>query len=130
MVNHNDNNNSQSDEPVDKTAGLTNAGGDEDILQDVIQVFLEEAPKQVMKMKEALKNKNVKDAEREVHTLKGSASNIGADPLMKKALQAEMALKNGKLEEASFLFLKVEVEFEKVRRFLSNTNSQDNQNAG
>jgi two-component system, sensor histidine kinase and response regulator len=103
---------------VSKTEAIEHMGRDEEIYRDVVEVFLRGAPEQVKQLREAIEMTNQKEVERYAHSLKSSAAMLGAHALKKEAYQIEMAAKQNDLSKAGVLFLKLEVEFEKVKTYL------------
>ena len=64
--------------PWDPDLTRERLGGDEDLFREMVQIFLEEAPKQIEAIRKALKECNSKDAERAAHRLKGDLGYLDA----------------------------------------------------
>jgi len=60
--------------------GLRELGGEEDpqLLFELIELFLEDAPARLAEMEEALDTQNLDGMRRAAHTLKSSSANMGA----------------------------------------------------
>ena len=56
--------------------------GEADVLSEVLQLFLEEVPKKIRALQEAVHAGDAAEAGRVAHSLKGSSGNIGADSMM------------------------------------------------
>jgi len=62
----------------DKAQILDRVGGDTDLLKEVVQIFVDEFPKTVDRIRDAVRNSDFDDLERAAHALKGSVSNFSA----------------------------------------------------
>jgi two-component system sensor histidine kinase/response regulator len=82
---------------LDKAVALDRVGGDEELLAEVAQLFLEDYPNSLREIDDALQRGDAKLLERAAHTLKGAASNFGADPVVEPALALELAGRTGNL---------------------------------
>jgi CheY-like chemotaxis protein/HPt (histidine-containing phosphotransfer) domain-containing protein len=86
-----------------------------DIIPRLIEIFLETAPRDVEKLKAALRNSHVADLEDAAHRLKGSCGNLGAARLRGFCEQLEKLGRDGSLETAPEIIAAVEEEFSRVR---------------
>lgn len=85
---------------LNKAVALDRVGGDEELLAEVAQLFIEDYPNSVGEIEEALRTGDAKKLERAAHSLKGAASNFGADVVVKSALALEVAGRSGNLASA------------------------------
>ena len=92
--------------------------GQPDPLNELIQLFLEDSATRINRIEVALKSGDTAVAAAAAHTIKGSASNLGAQKLAKLLLELEKLVKAGALEAARESFPTVKAEFEKVRTIL------------
>jgi len=76
-------------EVFDKEVALARVGGDADLLKEIAQLFLEDYPKSLADLHEALNAGDARRVERAAHGLKGAVSNFGAAPAVAAALQLE-----------------------------------------
>ena len=106
-------------EVFDRKVLLKRLDGDEEIFKEIIATFLEDAPHQVEKLKNALQEGDALRVERQAHLLKGAALNIGGNGLQTAALGLEMAGKEGDLRRAQLLIPKLDQEFEKLKGVLA-----------
>lgn len=83
---------------LDQALALERVGGDEELLQEMAQLFLEECPAQLDAVREAVQSRDAKALERSAHSLKGSVGNFGAALAHHAALTLEMAARKGELE--------------------------------
>jgi HPt (histidine-containing phosphotransfer) domain-containing protein len=80
---------------------LHRVGGSEDLLVDVIQLFLEDGPQLLGKIREGLGAGDSRATRAAAHALKGSAANFGAAPVVDVARAIEMAASAGCLDAAA-----------------------------
>jgi CheY-like chemotaxis protein len=65
-------------EPLDRAAMLERVEGDHELLVEILNLFLEDAPRLLIAMHEALEQGNMTVLERSAHSMKGAASNFSA----------------------------------------------------
>ncbi len=75
--------------PMDLTHLSELVGGDEGVMGEILDLFMEDAPRQIAALGEAITRGYWEEARRLAHTLKGSASNVGAEPLRQAAWSLE-----------------------------------------
>lgn len=110
---------SANNEPVISWAAIIDQCGDEEVVREVVEVFLKEALKYVEMLTEAVKTRNSKDIRFYAHKLKGSSSYVAAVKLVEKAQQLELAGMKQEMDTVVPLFEQVREEFVKVVSFLS-----------
>ncbi len=108
-------------EVFDKSDMLDRLGGDEELCKEIIELFIEDTPKQITELKKALENKDASIVQRQAHSLKGASANTSVLGMQEIAFQIEKAGETGDLEIATSLLLKLEEEFEKFKRIISNS---------
>ena len=91
------------------------AEGEPDILEELIELFLEEAPPQLVAMREAIEVGDARTVEHLAHTLKGSSGNMGAVRMAPICGELEEAGASAELVRAQGLLEELEVEFGRVR---------------
>ncbi|HUT22972.1 MAG TPA: Hpt domain-containing protein, partial [Sumerlaeia bacterium] len=84
-------------------------------LETIHRVFLEDAPLQISKLREALEANDAAVAERTAHTIKGASANIGATAMRERASKMELAARDGDLDQVGSLLDGLQEEFERVR---------------
>ena len=82
------------DDIIDE-ATLERVGGDAELLAEVSQLFIEDAPRQLQAIRDALNRQDAAALHRAAHTLKGSASNFGAARLVEEAYALEQIGRSG-----------------------------------
>ena len=70
-------------------AALSSADGDEDLLLEIVDLFLESCPKLVLAIKEAVANCDAPALMRSAHALKGSVGYFGAPRALEAVLKLE-----------------------------------------
>ncbi len=89
--------------------------GDKELIVEVLKVFLDDAPKQLADMKDALPEKNMEKLRDAAHSLKGSAGNIGAERLHSVARQIEKTSGNGDAQKTGALLAELMASFEEAK---------------
>ena len=82
------------------TEALERAGGDAELLAQIIDIFLEETPALVAQLGDFLAHGNHENAFRSAHTIKGSSANLSAAALVGAARAVELAARAGELDAA------------------------------
>jgi HPt (histidine-containing phosphotransfer) domain-containing protein len=85
------------------------------MLADLIECYLEEAPKLLQSMITAATTKEAMQLQRAAHTLKGSSAGIGATNLANLCQELEAMCRAGTIAGAAEKFLQIEVEYEQVK---------------
>ena len=111
-----------ADEVLDQTviAGLKELRepGQPDPLAELIELFLRDTRPRLRKMEAALAGKDVSALIAAAHSLKGSASNLGARRLASLCANLEREAKTQELSEAANILLDVKSEFQQVEQTL------------
>jgi len=97
---------------------LDRLDGNEDLVREIIEVFLKDIPLQMEKLKEDLQNGDTAVIQRQAHTIKGAAANINAELLRQAAWEVEMAAKEGNREKARTLVPTLKKRFEDLQSHL------------
>ncbi len=108
-------------EVFDKSDMFDRLGGDEELCKEIVELFIEDTPKQITELKKALENKDASMVQQQAHSLKGSSANTSALGMQEIAFQMEKAGETGDLDTATSLLLKLEEDFEKFKRTISNS---------
>jgi len=103
----------------DKTALLNRIGGDEDICQEIIGIFLQDMPGQIEFLENTINKNNPALVDRQAHTLRGASGNVGAVSLQDAAMHLEEAGKKGDLSRAAEMLNTIKKEFEKVKKAMT-----------
>jgi HPt (histidine-containing phosphotransfer) domain-containing protein len=73
----------------DREAALARVDGDVALLQELIRIFLDDFPRQLAEIRQAIAAKDAKRLGRAVHSLGGAVGNFGAEPAHEAALRLE-----------------------------------------
>ncbi|MBT3289589.1 MAG: PAS domain S-box protein, partial [Victivallales bacterium] len=93
-------------------------GGDEELAQSVVAVFLEDTPRQMEILREYLAATDPEGAERQAHAIKGAAASVGGEALRAVAFVMERATRNGDLELAKASMQDLDTQFGHLRQSL------------
>jgi len=107
--------------PIDWNA-VKGICGDESVIREIASAILEDGPRSINAIKEAIRARNAAGVRLYAHRLKGAAIAVGATDLSEKAYCLECAGQNSDMEQIPGLFADVQDEFEKLALFLSDTN--------
>jgi two-component system sensor histidine kinase/response regulator len=83
---------------------LERLGGDEKLLHEVVEIFLEEGPKQMTTLRHAIAEGNVVDIEKTAHSLKGELGYLGVSEVSKKAHELEEMGRKHNLQHTAEVF--------------------------
>ena len=91
-----------------------NMEGEPDVLAEVLQLFLEDVPRRIAKLRAASAAGDAAEICKGAHSLKGSAGNIGAKTLLAVCRELDDKGRAGDLAGAKPLIDALEAEFAKV----------------
>ena len=103
---------------VNKVAALERLDADEELYNEVIEVFFEDTPIQLSKLHKAFSDKIISEVSRISHSLKSAAGNIGAERLSAASFKAEKSAKTGSFEGLDELIKGIQREFDELALFL------------
>ncbi|MDR2202536.1 MAG: response regulator [Clostridiales bacterium] len=104
----------RSDAAIDKSAGIENAGGDEEFYGRLVKSYKAEHLDDLKRIVDCLKRGDVESAHRTAHTLKSTARLIGAMRLGEAAFAVEQALAGGVNAATDDRLSKLKREFDAV----------------
>jgi len=99
----------------DQAVALSRVGGDAELLKEIAVLFLDDYPKSLEELREAVRSGDAKGVERTAHGLKGSVSNFGARPAVDAALQLETMGRAQKLVEVEQVLHSLELALAALR---------------
>jgi CheY-like chemotaxis protein len=82
-------------EQLTRAALLERVEGDQELLAEIINLFVDDAPRLMEAMRGALQQGDMTVLERSAHSMKGAASNLSANLTAAAAMQLEKDAKNG-----------------------------------
>lgn len=92
---------------------------EQDLAEELIDLFLDDSPKQLMALRRALQDTDRGEVEKRSHRLKGSAGSIGAARLRKICEALESAAREGSEPTSAATDADVAAELEALREALS-----------
>jgi HPt (histidine-containing phosphotransfer) domain-containing protein len=95
-----------------RSAALESVGGDESLLNEVMQIFLVESPTLVTQMEEALLHHDPRMLELAAHSLKGELGYLGVPEASEAAQELEDAGRTGEMEGAADLLAELRTRLE------------------
>jgi two-component system sensor histidine kinase/response regulator len=99
----------------DRRTALDRVNGEEELLNEVIELFLSDAPGRLAEIRVGLEHADSKSVEIAAHSLKGAAGYIGAERVSSQALKVEELARHGELSTVPDEFGKLELEVEKLK---------------
>jgi HPt (histidine-containing phosphotransfer) domain-containing protein len=104
-----------SNAPVFDKAGMMNRlMGDGELAQALIELFLTDTPRQIEALQTDLDAGEALLVERRIHTIKGSAANVGAEALRAAALKLEILAMDGDMASVRACAPELMSQFERV----------------
>jgi CheY-like chemotaxis protein/HPt (histidine-containing phosphotransfer) domain-containing protein len=100
----------------DRRMALDRVSGDEQLLDEVVQLFLSDAPSRIAEVRSSLEQGDPKRLQIAAHSLKGSAGYVGAERTAAQARKLEDLGRSGDLSQALEEFRLLEREIEKLRQ--------------
>jgi len=104
-----------TESPIDPEAienlRALNPDDDDAFLKDIIGIFLEDTPQRIAELRQCLISYDQPRFTRAAHSIKGSASNLGAGQLRAAAEQLEHQSRNSGLDSLEPLISKLDFEF-------------------
>lgn len=103
---------------VDRRGTLRRLGGNEQLYQDLVRFFLEDAPTVLAELGTSLERDDAKVAERAAHSLKGLVANFGAKEAIQLAAELQHMGHEGDLTTAGRVYQRLQTEVNLLRREL------------
>jgi two-component system sensor histidine kinase/response regulator len=107
------------DRQVLEQLGKVLTNGKPELLTRVINLYLVESPKLLLKLKQAAGASNAPEIANSAHSLKSSSANVGAKALSRYCEDLEASARRADTEEARKIFAKVEAEHRSVQKALN-----------
>ncbi|MCP4632979.1 MAG: Hpt domain-containing protein [candidate division Zixibacteria bacterium] len=99
---------------------LNTVDGDKDLLKDIIEIFLEDYPRIMEQVSDAIKKKDGVELERATHQLKGSVSNFSAKGTVELAACLVVKGENIDLTDSAEVFVQLQEELKHLEDELRN----------
>jgi signal transduction histidine kinase/DNA-binding response OmpR family regulator len=105
--------------PIDVDVALQAVDGDTALLTELGSVFLEDCPRRLDDLRQAIAAGDARRAERAAHALKGAASSVGATDAGRLAGELEALGRGVRLPEAAGVLSRLERELERLMTFFA-----------
>ena len=105
-------------EIFNREAFLQRVAGDEELLQELVEIFLEHAPRELTQIRASLAAGDAPRLHGQAHSFKGAAASIGAEALKEAAARVERAGKAGELNQVPPLLEAMGQEFTRLKQVL------------
>jgi CheY-like chemotaxis protein/HPt (histidine-containing phosphotransfer) domain-containing protein len=105
---------------------LRRVDGDKEFLAEIVSLFLQDMPKQMNILAQALTDNDASLCYRQAHTIKGASANLGAKAMQIVASEIETAGRNGDMEGAAAAFEKLKDQFAVTEVALADLNTAHN----
>jgi two-component system sensor histidine kinase/response regulator len=105
--------------PFNREEMLERLGGDSELMDDVLQVFLEECPRMLNEARCAVEGGDPKTVRRAAHSIKGALLNISAAPAAAEAIQLEELGDQDRLGECGPVLERLQHELERLQQALT-----------
>ena len=102
----------------DRAALVSRLEGDEELVQEIVALFIEDGAVQVDKLRAAVAAAALEEAARIAHTVKGAAANVSAEAIRGLSHRVEAAAREGHAEQAGPLVDRIEHELDRLRQAL------------
>ncbi len=104
-----------SDVVFDRKNLLRRLLDDEDILNTIVEVYLNDMPTLIGSLESSLERGDHSECERLAHSIKGASAGVGGEQVRATAFQMERAAKLGNLDEVEGLLPELEKQFESLK---------------
>lgn len=103
----------------DRQSLMDRVGGNEEIMKSIIQLFLEETPKQLKDLEEKLACGDIEAATNGAHSIKGSAGNFGATQMRKHACHLEELCREKQIDQACETFAELKTCYDQLKKHMT-----------
>lgn len=98
-----------------RVVALERVGGDEELLREVVQIYLAEYPGLLDAIRQAVATRSAEGLHRSAHTLKGSLATMGAEAAAALAFALEAKGRNSELSGVLEKFQELEAELMRLQ---------------
>ncbi len=100
----------------DRVAFMDRLMGDENFAKELIEIFLDDIPKQIESLNHSLETSDTKTVGRIAHTIKGAAANVGGQALCELAGIIETACHDGNVEFIQEHWPELALQFNRLKK--------------
>jgi CheY-like chemotaxis protein/HPt (histidine-containing phosphotransfer) domain-containing protein len=105
---------SNVDSVLDADEALANVGGDREILQELVDMFLDGSDAMMAEIADAIEQKDAAALQRTAHGLKGAVRHLGAKHASEAAYALELAGREARLADAPQLYSGLQAEIQRL----------------
>ncbi|MCH7995562.1 MAG: response regulator, partial [Planctomycetes bacterium] len=105
-------------QPIDVETALDQLGGDRELLDDVVRIFVDTVPDLLTELRSACSSSDAKQVQASAHCIKGAASNICAEPIRDLAQRIEEMGKQDELEHLDSALVQLQDHMDRLRAFV------------
>ncbi len=102
------------DSILDLAEAMSNMDGDAELLQEIVEIFLEAAESQLDSIDQSIQSQNTNAVAIQAHAMKGGASNFCACKFVAAAMKLELLAKGGNLDGAERVLAKMRAGYEEI----------------
>jgi signal transduction histidine kinase/ligand-binding sensor domain-containing protein/DNA-binding response OmpR family regulator/HPt (histidine-containing phosphotransfer) domain-containing protein len=106
-------------------AGLLERVTTEEDLAEIVELFLDDFPRQIEALRCHLEARDALDVERRAHTIKGASAIVGGESLSAVAFEMEKAAKTGDLESVATRMDDLDSEFDRLKEAMTKASPAD-----
>jgi len=100
---------------LDLSTALSRVGGDEELLKEIAEIFLEQCPEDLHEVRSAIEASDAGALEHAAHSLKGSVGNFGARQAFEAALRLEKMGRSQELSNCNQALIELEKALEELK---------------
>jgi len=104
----------RADRVLDIAGAMTNMDGDAELLEEIMEIFMEMAQSQFDTLAQCIQLEEVDQVAIQAHSMKGGASNFCAHDFVASSLKLEKLAKSGSLAGAEDLLQQMKADFAEV----------------
>jgi two-component system sensor histidine kinase/response regulator len=104
--------------PIDIESALTRFDGDKKFFEEMLEEFLKYMPPHLKTLSQVANEGDAKGVEREAHSIKGAAGNLGAKGIAELSLQLELQGRTGDLARAQEMLDNLRTEFKRFEEYV------------
>jgi two-component system, sensor histidine kinase and response regulator len=102
---------------VDEEGGLRRLGGDREIYNELMDLFIENADLQMQQMEVAVANDDADSVEKLAHSIKGAAANLGIMMVQQTAQVLELAGREKRIADINQPYQQLVHEMQRFRQY-------------
>ncbi len=106
----------KEEKDIDLEKALEMVGGDKELLDQLLDMFIKDFPEKIKKLEEAAEENNFSVLREEAHSLKGASGNLGLIKIYEISKQIEAMAKENKAEGIKEKISQLKEQLEKLRR--------------